>query len=168
MYVLLQKDYQYVLYLSLSYLKSLGCFKAEQPLSAQSRIPSGCELSLSVYVQPRADREPKQSFKLLKIIIIQIINGLKQCHFQTALVRMAFFLIPSPVVSELSLLNCLPILLRADGVKRDKGNISVQLPCISSPPDAIIDTHFTAPHLSPSAGRIIKRLSILGLNVNNQ
>lgn len=91
-----------------------------------------------------------------------------ECHFQTALVQMVFFLIPSPGVSELSLLNCLPILLRADGVKRDKGNISVQFPCISSPPDAIIDMHFTAPQLLPSVGRIIKRLSILGLNVNNQ
>lgn len=36
------------------------------------------------------------------------------------------------------------------------------------PPVAIIDIYFTTPHLSPSAARIIKRLSILGLNVNNQ
>lgn len=61
---------------------------------------------------------------------------------------MVFFLIPSPTVSELSLLNCLPNLLRADGVKQDKGNISVQLPCIGSHPQMPLSTYILQLHIS--------------------
>lgn len=61
---------------------------------------------------------------------------------------MVFFLIPSPIVSELSLLNCLPILLRADGVKQDKGDISARLPCSGSQPQLPLSTYILQLHIS--------------------
>lgn len=61
---------------------------------------------------------------------------------------MVFSLISSPIVSELSLSNCLPILLRADGVKRDKGDISARLPCTGSHPQLPLSTYILQIHIS--------------------